>query len=227
MSLQKEVEIKCPQCGRTEKIKIWESVNTKISPLAKEKILRNELFKFHCANCGHEAIMEYDCLYHDMDKKLLVYLIPNYKIEDIADLRNRIDESVRVLENRKDTDKKYKELKNGYTYRIVKNSAELTEKIRIFDSGLNDMAVEIVKFLFAGHLQKNSPERKVREIVFLIENGQQAFLALSENSDASGYTFPKELYHSVMEECGGTFREEEERQILAVDSQWAKRILDE
>ena len=75
MSMYTEQMFKCCNYKNKEKIKIWQSVNVTIDKKEKERILNSTFFKHKCSNCGEESYIEYEMLYHDMDKKMMVYLI--------------------------------------------------------------------------------------------------------------------------------------------------------
>lgn len=48
MSLEKEVEIKCPKCGEMQKITLWETLNTNVDPEARKALFKGEINFFTC-----------------------------------------------------------------------------------------------------------------------------------------------------------------------------------
>ncbi len=44
--------IPCPSCGHTGEFTFWDSVNVDLDPEMREKVLRGELFRWTCPNCG-------------------------------------------------------------------------------------------------------------------------------------------------------------------------------
>ena len=48
MSLKNTQKIKCPDCGAEGEFTIWQSINTKLNPQAKEDLLSGKLFAYTC-----------------------------------------------------------------------------------------------------------------------------------------------------------------------------------
>ncbi|MBO4522897.1 MAG: CpXC domain-containing protein, partial [Methanomicrobium sp.] len=65
-------KITCPDCGAESDFVIWQSINTMIDPETKAKVLSGEIFRFKCPKCGSETNIMYDCLYHQMEDKLMI-----------------------------------------------------------------------------------------------------------------------------------------------------------
>lgn len=126
-------QVVCPKCGKTSSVRVYTSINVTTDPQFKKKLLSGDLLRFRCSNCKYEGMNSYPLLYNDMDKRFMVYLIPEidrFQIED------------RELED------DYRNL-TGITKRIVSNYNSLKEKIYIFDTGLDDMAIELTKLALA------------------------------------------------------------------------------
>jgi hypothetical protein len=117
--------ITCPRCKRQQNFTVWESVNVSVDPALKNKLLCGELNKSICAGCGHVTLILYSMLYHDMEKRLMIWFLPG-------------EES---LGSARATEK----LLPFFKRRIVRSLEELFEKIRIFDLGLDDRVVEMLK----------------------------------------------------------------------------------
>ena len=75
MSKNHTETIKCPSCRKKQTFTIWDSVNVSIDPQLKQKLLNRELTTFICKHCGVDANIESNCLYHDMEKGILVWLM--------------------------------------------------------------------------------------------------------------------------------------------------------
>ncbi len=70
------IKIKCVNCNRTNKIKIYQSVNLTLNPEIITEVYKNNFHNFKC-KCGFETIMTQQFLFHDMKKKNLTYLTMN------------------------------------------------------------------------------------------------------------------------------------------------------
>jgi hypothetical protein len=115
---------------------MWESVNATLNPDLKAKLMADELTVCYCPQCRLRLVLQYPLLYHDQNRKIMVWYLPP-------------DDSGRVHMDRAsfDAPKMYERISPGYEFRVVKSIHELKEKIRIFDAGLNDMGVEVLKML--------------------------------------------------------------------------------
>ena len=122
-------QVVCPKCGEKTSTSVYTSINVTIDPQFKDTLLSGELLSYKCENCGYTGRFSYPLLYNDMDRKFMIYLIPEidrFQIED------------RELED------DYRNLK-GITKRVTSSFNAFKEKIFIFETGLDDMAVELTK----------------------------------------------------------------------------------
>jgi len=112
---------------------VWETVNATLDPALRQKVLEGSLCSAQCPNCKQSIEFESDLLYHDMDRKFMLSLI---RSERAAPFK---------------VDTKFLERVGGMTpkhrLRFVTSYNQLREKISIFEAGLNDFAVELVKML--------------------------------------------------------------------------------
>lgn len=76
MSKSQQLQIQCPECGAKGYFTIWESVNTKLDPELKQKVISGDLFKWTCPLCGKSFDVKYPMLYHDMVGKKLIEFRP-------------------------------------------------------------------------------------------------------------------------------------------------------
>ena len=123
MSTEIVKEIVCPQCGETQKYRLLAGINSQENPELKEQILQETLFDWRCDRCNYFAAMVYPFLYTDPQKRLVVSVTP-------TGTDSTVEPTAAIA---------------PFTKRQVKNLAELKEKILIFDAGLDDAAVELVK----------------------------------------------------------------------------------
>lgn len=130
-----DVKLNCPECGAEGEFTLWESVNKQLSPESAEKVKSGEIFKWTCPKCGKTFTVPYSMLYHDMDIPLMIYL-----------LTNQLDLS-------KSAFGREAMFQKDYTYRAVYDIDDLREKISIFEDGLDDRGVELVKYVYT-HQQK-------------------------------------------------------------------------
>lgn len=135
MSKHHKEEIECPHCHHKGEFDLWESVNVDLDPELREQVLNSRLFVWTCPKCESHVILPYDTLYHDMKHRFMLFFSYEFNEEE-AD--------------------KYAPMKmpkeffmDGYTHRIVYGLKRLKEKILILEEGLNDVAVERMKFMIS------------------------------------------------------------------------------
>ena len=155
--------IACPKCGHESEIKIFKTVNATTDPQFREQLLSGELLRFCCSECGREAELRYPLLYNDMKNRFMVYYIPDVDRDKLTD---------EALE------KEYGSLE-PITRRLVGSFNELKEKIHIFESGLDDRVVEVVKAALKDVVEKRTGEE--------VSGGY--FSKYSASEDRIGFTF--------------------------------------
>ena len=116
-------DISCPSCGAVHKTQMWPGIDRIAHPELRAKIMEETFFDWKCPRCGYTAQMTYPCLYHDRELGLMICLAPG---------SNKITlEIPPYLDN--------------VAKRGVSTLPQLKEKILLFESGLDDAAMELVK----------------------------------------------------------------------------------
>ena len=129
--IQSQAETQCSKCGEKKVIDIYKSINVAENPDLKKKVADGSLFLWECPHCGTVNLAAYDTLYHDPEKKVMIWL----------DLKNQISEAqMHAISN-------HAKAMGGYTLRLVSSVGELIEKQRIFEDGLDDLAIELCKWV--------------------------------------------------------------------------------
>lgn len=209
-------EVTCPDCGNKQNFVIWQNIIADLDPKLKEKVLNGELFLFTCEKCGKKFPITYPCLYHDMEKHLLVYLTTD---------ANSIEEMNKVLFDSPETAEI--QARQGYVYRAVSTVNELAEKIMIHDMKLDDRVIEIIKMLIlfksgnegmdvdsiAGMFYYPGKENK-HEIVIMFADGKQSFIPIEES-----------LIEETKDNLKSKIEENTEDGYQAINVEWVSKIL--
>ena len=121
----------CKACGASCEVCIYGSVNVTVDPELKPKVLDGSLFGHDCPECGDQSLLCYNTLYHDMDQRLQIAWRPE---------GDEPDPIGAVM---------FEGMPGGepYQFRWVERGIDLAEKIRVFDAGLDDRALELTKLL--------------------------------------------------------------------------------
>src|SRR3954468_18792636 len=111
--------IKCQKCGIPQEITMWGSMNVTLNPELRDQLIEGSLTRFVCKECGYSVPMVYPMLYHDMNRKFMIWLWPGEGSPDSKQLP--LDE-----------------LGNDYRLRVVPSPNRLLEKISIFEKQFDD-----------------------------------------------------------------------------------------
>lgn len=133
------VHARCSHCGAEADVPAYSIVNTKDNPELKQELLEGRLFIWNCPRCGRDNLIKYPLLYHDPEQKLLLWLS-----DGIPEVEAKMAETIAAEEGLQD-----------YTARIVDTPGEMMEKIKIYDAGLEDIPMEICKYVTAQEMGKD------------------------------------------------------------------------
>ena len=131
-------EIRCNKCGKAFEVEAVASINTEREPELKERLLSGALFVRECPQCGAKNLVSFPLLYHDPSEKVMIWLS-----DGSADTEARMKAAVAGEDFA------------GYTGRIVDTPGQMIEKVKIFDAGLDDLALEMAKFVTRQELGKD------------------------------------------------------------------------
>lgn len=156
-------DIICPKCGATFSAPVYNSINLAEMPEMKSQLLSGELFLAECPQCGFKRLLKYPMVVLDPDSGMILCL--------------------------SSSDLKVDELPAGYGIgRQVREAGELIEKLKIFDAGLDDIALEMCKYVTLQEMGKDVSLKFLRvddaggEIIFTYpENGRMEMLAVGLN----------------------------------------------
>ena len=194
MGGQKEKVI-CRSCGKQHEVEYTGSVNVSANPELKEKVRSGEMFLWTCPECGSANLLNLPFLYHNPGEKLMILLSPSpVRSEDLPE---------------------------GYTGRQVRSVGELVEKINIFDSGLDDIVIEMCKYVTCHELGKD-----VR-LKFFKLGGADSEMTFTYPED--GQMQMVEVGFKVYEDCAGIVNRNPEmkkaaRGLVAVGPDWLSRF---
>ena len=133
----------CQKCGSKSEINYYQNINVQDSPELKSQVKDGSLFLWTCSKCGSVNLIPFPVLYHDPDEKLMIWYTP----ESMSDAEKAlIDKQINAITEQILSDSNG-EILRGYTLRRVKEVGELIEKVNIFDAGLDDVAVEMCKYI--------------------------------------------------------------------------------
>ena len=136
-------EYSCSRCGSRCEVTSYDSINVRETPELKTQVLDGSLFVWECPYCGARNLVRCQTLYHDPDEKLLIWLTLGSE-----ELEERVRAAYGSLPEMKD-----------YTLRFVDDAGSLIEKVKIFDAGLDDVVMEMAKYVTRLEMCGNAGER--------------------------------------------------------------------
>ena len=204
----------CPMCGELSKAEVYTSVNATINSSLRNKVLDGELFAWKCPSCGYSARLTYPILYNDMKNRFMVYLIPKIERFQLWD---------------KALEEKYANLRN-INKRVVSDFNSFKERIFIFESGLDDMAVELTKAVISQTVSKKLGGAAVREgylSMYDRENNTMGFTFFTgEEMTPYVQTARLEIYgksKEIVEQFA--VKDKKLKGFIKIDAEWADNIL--
>lgn len=169
--------VKCPKCKETICYDRWESINTSLNPEVKMNLLSGTFGEVVCPRCGTKSFLEYNFLYHDMQGKYMISVSDDYT--DVLKNFTKIE---------------------GYRYRYVECTGDLVEKINIFDAGLNDIVIEIMKGVLKELLH-------IKERLSFVKREDDFFLFYMTEANKV-FSIKSDMYYKILEDCNDDDLEE-------------------
>lgn len=212
MSKEYIEEIKCPDCGTIGEFVVWESLNTMLNPEEKPKLMSGELFEYVCPKCGSKNCVDYGMLYHQMEDNFMIEYCQN--AEKVEETIETIDKITRGGLGGLPA------MSDDYKYRIVFSHNQLKEKIYIFDQGLDDRVIEVMKLFMMAHLSESNPELKIEEMLLdIIDDKPERFAIRLEDGKWGSTDFAIDMYESIRDDIISKFDDGKREYIVNLN--WA------
>ncbi|MGM9739983.1 MAG: CpXC domain-containing protein [Candidatus Cryptobacteroides sp.] len=194
--------VKCSSCGNENIIDIYQTINVRENPELKEKVKDGSAFLWQCPHCGQLNLAVFQTLYHDPDERLMILLLPDGSIPD-AD-REIIEKKMAVIAEQLVSEGADME---GYVLRIVPDVGSLIEKVNIHDAGLDDVVMEMCKYITKMEL---SGKESDKERISAIMESQFKFYKMNGPDNDITLSYPLEgqlqgvvIGFNVYEDCRG------------------------
>lgn len=203
MSSPIDFKIACPHCKSSHTIKVYQSINVLENPELKEKIKDGSLFTWTCPLCGTTELIRNQVLYHDPLEKQMYWMT-----QGMIELEERL-KALRIEEGLE-----------SYSLRIVDSVGELIEKVKIHDAGLDDMVIEMCKYVTKLEIGTESPMK------FLKMDGADGDITLTypKDKDMEMVVIGFNVYEDCRSILGRNPRlKEESTGFVHIDSQWINK----
>lgn len=219
MSIRNTIAVKCPTCGQSSIVPIWTSINAQFDVDRKARLLEGTLFQHLCPRCGQNIKLDYECRYHDMNHRVVVHYVRTEKSA------RRVFEAAHDFQLNPDGAVSGRPSGSGprYRERVVKTQNALREKAIIFDQGLDDRIVEVMKAIVIQQRFEQVYDLEDSEVLFAVDqNGDQRLEFYTENPFA--IYVDKDLYPEL-ESCLRGLLTKENGEPHEIGLSWAQRLI--
>lgn len=213
MAFVNEIQAKCCRCSKPHTLSVYGSINVSENPELKDKVKDGSLFLWECEDCGALNLIKSETLYHDPEKRLMLWLTP----EDKPSLGEKMDTLGKEL--------------RAYTLRRVLDTGSLIEKVNIFDAGLDDMVVEMCKYVTKMELceKAGTDTAQITDAAFKFYKMRGADNELVFSFPMDGKMQGVTVGFNVYEDCTGIIGRnksisESVRGFARVDSEWLSQF---
>lgn len=76
MSLHTLEKIQCPECGHSQEMLVWQSLNVSLDPEAQKDLLEGKINVLDCSKCHHKTFINTPFVYHDMHLEFYIDYVP-------------------------------------------------------------------------------------------------------------------------------------------------------
>ncbi len=189
----------CPNCGRETEFPVFPYINVEDEPRFKDEILSGRLFHFACRECAFETPVNYNMIYKDREKKLLVFLFPGEE-----DVPAELDEELGAYED-------------GWRMRMVRDARDLSETIEIRDHGRDDRVLSAMKILARILFAEKNPDTVLGTLYY---DGEADAFAGETEGGAIYFPVREDEYEII-----ATRVPPEPKKFLLVDEAYGKSLL--
>lgn len=207
MSLSGKANLKCGKCQNEYQATIWQTVDTDLAEDVANQIITWELFRQTCPQCGHTVTLNYPLLYHDKKHKAVVWVAPVQpdRPKKLAEMRANMSLP-------------------EHTTRVVAGLDQLREKVSALETGRDDRVLELLKWSLVQNLQKQMPDFKLREVLYLYLDGEEAFHFYSTEGGYLHSPLVQEQYDFIEKKFAKQLKTLEGKSYPEVNYLWASTL---
>jgi transcription elongation factor Elf1 len=206
----------CSECGHLQKVNILPYINFTDNPEYYALVMNLDIFKVKCDKCGKEKIIQFDTLIANETHKYFLYLLSDKSLSN--KFKYQVTYFVETVLNKDD---KYD--LSQYKTRLVFTPNELIEKMSLFETGLDDEVIELIK---EGMFEKGIVSPTTYDKIYFdgMKNADLEFVAISTKSTTvkpTKYIMNHEFYNKVIDDTA-PIRARHRDYFESIDSDWVK-----
>lgn len=139
-----KTNVPCGKCGRPAELLQWPEVRGDLQPEHKRLLLKGDFFAAQCSFCDKKFTYFYPLFYRDAARRLMIFFDPE-------ETRREVFYPEAVEPHRK----------GGYALRLASSPEALAEAIALFDAGISDKALALLKAAQLPRAQASFPGRGI------------------------------------------------------------------
>ena len=219
MAKMRKQMIRCPKCNAVLEMEMWNKLEMPYDENQKDKVMNNTFFKVKCDACGMSLPMMYDFEYNDLERKFLIWVVPQMTEAEKGRIMN--------FNKRLETDRALQLAQGGYRYRIVQTDNDLREKVLIFEEGLDDRFIETMKISYVPVIKKHVGEDcKILGFYFdKNEEGKYQWVVVFDKRDPMLLKVDMNIYHDMKEKMWELAESKTPDGFLVVGAAWALDVM--
>ena len=220
--------VECNFCHQKDEYDIIDVIDSELDIFEKNKLIGGTLFEHKCSNCGKSINYYYNMVYYDKPHNVMIYYVPNANhigpfcaglaLTNLSMTRHAVEFGEDLPEI------------VDWIQRVVCSPSVLMEKAIIFEAGLDDRVIEIIKLMCLSLVFERHPNFIHEQSKFYIENGlwfiELCGLENKENQSHGSYTVGVQcdMYNKVLE-TAQTILEDSDKHFV-IDEEWALNVLE-
>lgn len=210
----------CKKCGNKQQVNVLPYINFKKNPEYYALVKDLSIFKVKCEKCGDMKIIQFDTLLVDEVHKYFLYLLTD------RTLYNKFKHQIKYfIETQLNKDDSYD--LSTYKTRLVYEPNDLIEKMNIFEVGLDDEVIEIIK---CGIFDKKLVNKSIYDKLYFdgMKNADLEFVAISSKTTTKEPTkcvISFEFYNKIVEDIHN-FKNRHHTYFEVIDEEWVRSKFD-
>lgn len=197
--------LNCSSCGEANSFERYDRIDVSKTPQCRAALIDWELFKYTCKHCGHQVIIDYPTFYADEENKVIIQYLPS-NCSDLASVKS-IKELAATLDITK------------YKYRVVTNLEDFVEKVQIFSEGMDDKAIEFMKYLKSPNEEEDIMFSYDHMVFTKVGPVAYQFIFIDQKEVVASLNFSSESYLDALVEVADAGEGE-----FVIDKGWAEKF---
>lgn len=217
--------VACPSCGACDPVDVWDRIEATCNPERAAQLASGQIFIHTCLHCGALVPLDYPLFYIDRDRRVAAFYPAGEG--DEASLKQAFTQLVIKFRG--------VELsslgKAEFEVRLVPRRHELVEKAAVWNAGLNDKVVEVLKANLLEELGRRYPDRGFVDAQFgsLAGDGAERSIEVllfdEQDTPGVGIRVPFAAYRTLANDIEVRTQFDKHRTPV-VDGAWGRTVLD-